>query len=197
MSTALQSLHFTPKESPPGLVAVKNPGVVDRVEEQYIIRQAAAIGEIDYIFFRRFSDGRSSQAAAWVIDNSDDRLDESQLAEIHRKLWLNGSTPLLYVGWQTRVDVLTCARGPDFWKDSNVRYDPAEKIEVAAQISDALQDQLTRFSAYRLSDGTFWDDPENSLLAESGKAAHQQLIRAVVETDKEIEGHKSPVLRRL
>jgi hypothetical protein len=197
MSTALEFLHLTPTESLPGLVAVNGP-LPDRIEEQYAIRQAADIGVINYVFFRRFSDGRSSQAAACVIDNSDDRLGEAQLAEIHRKLWLNGCTPLLYVGWPTRVDVLSCARGPDFWNGSEVEYDPAERIEVAAQISFALQqDQLHRFSAYRLSDGTFWDNPENTSLAEFGKAAHQQLIRAVVETDREIEGQKSPILRRL
>ena len=197
MSTALELLHFTPAEALPGLVPVKGSAMPDRVEEQTILRQAQNIGDIDYVFFRRFSDGRSSHAAACVIDNSDDHLDEAKLAEIHRKLWLNGCTPLLYVGWQTRVDVLSCARGPDFWKEPNVEYGPAETIEVVAQVSRALQDQLRRFSAYRLSDGTFWDDPDNSALAESGKAAHQQLIRAVVETDKEIDGQKSPVLRRL
>ena len=197
MSTVLEFLQLAPSGSLPGLVAVTGDVVLDRIEEQYAIRQAADIGGIDYVFFRRFSDGRSSQAAACVIDNSGDRLNEAQLAEIHRKLWLNGCSPLLYVGWQTRVDVLSCARGPDFWKDSRVEYDPAEKIEVAQQISLALHERASRFSAYRLSDGTFWDDPENADLAESGKAAHQQLIRAVVETDKEIDGQKFPVLRRL
>jgi hypothetical protein len=197
MSTVLEFLQLAPSGSLPGLVAVTGDVVLDRIEEQYAIRQAADIGGIDYVFFRRFSDGRSSQAAACVIDNSGDRLNEAQLAEIHRKLWLNGCSPLLYVGWQTRVDVLSCARGPDFWKSSRVEYDPAEKIEVAQQISLALHERVSRFSAYRLSDGTFWDDPENADLAESGKAAHQQLIRAVVETDKEIDGQKFPVLRRL
>lgn len=196
MSTALESLQFTKTESPPGLVAVSGP-TPRRIEEQYAVRQAAEIGGIDYVFFRRFSDGRSSQAAACVIDNSDDHLDEAQLAEIHRKLWLNGCSPLLYVGWETRVDILSCARGPDFWKHSNAQYDPAEKIDVAAHISSSLQDQVHRFSAYRLSDGTFWDNPRNAPLAEFGKAAHQQLIRAVVETDRQIKGQKSPVLRRL
>jgi hypothetical protein len=199
MSTGLELLNFTPTEPAetlPGLVAVKGLQP-HRIEEQYVIRQAADIGEISYVFFRRFSDGRSSQAAACVVDNSDDHLNESQLAEIHRKLWLNGCTPLLYVNWQTRVDVLSCARGPDFWTGSDVAYGPAERIGLSVEISSALQEQLSRFSAYRLCDGTFWDDPENSYLAESGKAAHQQLIRAVVETDKEIGGQRSPVLRRL
>ncbi len=196
MSTALESLNFTQAESPTGLVAVNGP-MPGSINEQCVIRQAADIGGIDYVFFRRFSDGRSSQPAACVIDNSDDRLNKTELAEIHLKLWLNGCAPLLYVGWQTRVDVLSCARGPDFWTHSKVGYGPAATIDVTAQISSALEDQLSRFSAYRLSDGTFWDNPDNSRFAESGKAAHQQLIRAVVETDEEIEGHKSPVLRRL
>ncbi len=197
MKTGLESLHFTPTGSLPGLVAVNGDVVLDRIEEQCAIRQAADIGGIDYVFFRRFSDGRSSQAAACVIDNTGDRLDEAQLAEIHKRLWLNGCSPLLYVGWETRVDVLSCARGPDFWKDSRIEYDPAERIDVARRVLLALEDRSSRFSAYRLSDGTFWDDPENSALAQSDKAAHQQLIRAVVETDKEIEGHEHPVLRRL
>ena len=189
-------IHLTPAGSLPGLVPVKGP-MPRRVEEQYVLQQAASIGGIDFVFFRRFSDGRSSHAAACVIDNTDDRLDESALAQIHRKLWASGCTPLLYVGWQTRVDVLTCARGADFWQETGIQYGPAERIEVAAQISSALQHSLSRFSPYRLSDGTFWDDPNNSSLAESGKGAQQQLIRAVVETDNEIHGHKSPVLRRL
>ena len=197
MNNALELLHFAPTGALPGLVAVKSDSAPNRIEEQFAIRQASEIGGIDYVFFRRFSDGRSSQAAACVIDNSDDRLDEFQLADIHKKLWLNGFAPLLYVGWQTRVDILSCARGPDFWKNSATEYDPAERIEIAKQISLALDDGLSRFSAYRLSDGTFWDNPENSRLAQSDKAAHQQFIRAVVETDEEIEGEKNPVLRRL
>ena len=197
MSAGLDSLQFTSADALVGLIAVENNVILDRIEEQYALRQAADIKGIDYVFFRRFSDGRSSQAAACVIDNGDEHLNEGQLAEIHRKLWLNGFSPLLYVAWQTRVDVLSCARGPDFWKDSRIEYDPAEKIELTEQISSALDARLSRFSAHRLSDGTFWDDPENSQLAQSDQAAHKQLIRAVVETDEEIKGNENPILRRL
>jgi hypothetical protein len=198
MNSVLESLQFSVTGAVPGLVPVRGGAAPDRIEEQFAIRQAADLGDIDYVFFRRFSDGRSSQAAACVIDNSDDRLSEVDIAKIHQRLWLNGFSPLLYVGWQTRVDVLSCARGPDFWKQSRAEYKPAETILLTQQISLALEEEkINRFSAYRLSDGTFWDDPENSALAQADKAAHQQLIRAVVETDLEIEGRKHPVLRRL
>lgn len=178
----------------PGLVEIcpKRPALP--IDEEVAVRQAEAIGDIDYVYFRRFSDGRSSQVAAYVIDNGDDRFSKIKLAEIHKRVWLSGSAPLLYVGWQTQVDVLSCARGPDFWHNDNYRYWPAEEIKTAAQISNALQD---RFSAYRLADGTFWDDPKNSQLAAADKAAHRRLIKAVVDTDSDLNGEKKPVLRRL
>jgi hypothetical protein len=200
MASALNALNLVPRaaDSMPGLVPVRgdNSALVG-IAEQAAAHQAAAIGDIDYIFFRRFSDERSPLVTAYIIDNSDDRFNESKLAEIHKKIWLNGSAPLLYVGWQTRVDVLSCARGPDFWRNEAYHYQPAEQITIAAQISQALQEKLRRFSAFRLSDGTFWDDPENSGLAQADKAAHRRLINAVVEADHDLGGEKHPVLRRL
>ena len=198
MASALHAVGFSqqPGFSTPGLVKLGNRRAKLSVDEEVAAQQAEFVGDIDCIFFRRFSDGRSSQVAAYVIDNSDDRHTQSQLAEIHRRVWLHGSAPLLYVGWQTSVDVLSCARGPDFWdaKNGNCQYSPAETITTAAQISVALQ---SRFSAFRLTDGTFWDNPENSKFAAADKAAHRRLISAVVDTDSELEGEKSPVFRRL
>jgi type I restriction-modification system DNA methylase subunit len=182
----------------PGLVPVRGDDrVFVGIAEQAAMRQAAAIGDIDYIFFRRFSDERSSQVTAYIIDNSDARFSEHKLAEIHKKVWLNGSTPLLYVGWQTRVDILSCARGPDFWRNDGYHYQPAEQITIASQISHALEEKVRRFSAFRLSDGTFWDDPANFKLAQADKAAHRRLINAVVEADRDLDGEKNPLLRRL
>ena len=171
------------------------------------MREAEAIEGLDYVYFRRFADGRSSHVAAYVIDNGTQRFDEAALAQIHKEVWLNGSAPLLYVGWPTRVDVLSCAREPDFWKKDGYHYAPAERIPVgggdfqklaatSAEISEASE-KRRRFSALKLSDGTFWDDPRNAALARADKAAHRRLIDAVVETDAAIEGEKHPVLRRL
>jgi hypothetical protein len=182
----------------PGLVPVGgNSHVAVGIAEQAAVRQAAAIGDIDYVFFRRFSDERSSQVAAYVVNNSESKLSECELSEIHKKVWLNGNAPLLYIGWQTRVDVLSCARGPDFWRNDHCRYNPAEQIETAALVSHALEQKLLRFSAFRLSDGTFWDNPENFQLAQADKAAHRRLINAVVEADRDLDGENSPLLRRL
>lgn len=183
----------------PGLVPARGRGARDpslTIDEQAAVFDAESFEHVDFVFFRRFSDGRSSQVAAYVVDNSDERLDERALAELHLQVWLHGVAPLLYVAWPTRVDVLACARGPDFWEAeaNECRFKRSASIQAAADIDAELK---KRFSAFRLADGTFWDDPRNSSLANHDKAAHQSLIQAVVETDKDLEGDRSPVLRRL
>ena len=67
------------------------------VDEQAAVFDANLLQHIDYIFFRRFSDGRSSQVAAYIVDNSDERLDEKDLAALHLQVWLHGTAPLLYI----------------------------------------------------------------------------------------------------
>ncbi len=200
---ALQSLNFL---KPDGKLATGLIPVHDRrnikttlsIDERAAVINAELFNRIDFVYFRRFSDGRSSQVAAYVVDNSDEQLDGRILAELHLQVWLQGKAPLLYVAWPSRVDVLTCAREPDFWneQDKSCQYNPAEKLNIlktAGEISSEIQ----RFSAWRLADGTFWEDPYNAKLAKHDKAAHQSLIQAVVEADRELQGEKNPTLRRL
>lgn len=179
----------------PGLVPVRNHrGGLD-IGEKAVVFDAETFERIDYVFFRRFSDGRSSQVSAYVVDNSNEQLDEMALAKLHLQVWLQGIAPLLYVAGPSRVDVLTCARGPDFWNEQAqaCRYNPAKTLQIAAEISN----EMRKFSALRLTDGTFWEDPNNAKLANHDKAAHQSLIQAVVEADRVLEGKNNPALRRL
>jgi len=111
-----------------GLVPVHKRSSGLDIAEKAVVCDAETFERIDYVFFRRFSDGRSSQVAAYVVDNSDERLDEKALANLHLQVWLQGTAPLLYVAWPSRVDVLACARGPDFWDGNENRYNPARAI---------------------------------------------------------------------
>jgi hypothetical protein len=185
----------------PGLVPIRSTATKDlSVSEQAAVFDADSFKYIDYVFFRRFSDGRSSQVAAYVVDNSDNRLDEKVLAELHWRVWLQGKSPLLYVAWRSRVDVLTCARGPDFWKveGEQCQYNPARNFEFEAlNAAGAINIEMRKFSALRLADGTFWEDHSNGELADHSKAAHQSLIQAVVEADSAFEEKNKSILRRL
>lgn len=215
---SLKLVDFVDSKDQPldGLVAVREHASAEGPHERAVLLQAEAFKHIDFVFFRRFKDSegnvvRSSQVAAYVIDNSRQRLTEHDLANLHHKLWLHGVAPLVYVAWPTRVDILSCARKPDFWdvRDDQavIQYRPADTIDAAeesprqilataAEISDQLA-KRRRFSAYRLAEGTFWDDTANQKLAKDDVAAHRSLIQAIVEADKELDGAKRPLRRHL
>jgi len=198
VNSSFQFVDFISSDGKPtqGLAAVRSTDTGDlSVGEQAAVFEVKSFKRIDFVFFRRFSDGRSSLILAYVVDNSDERLDEKALAKLHQQVWLQGIATLLYVAWPGRIDVLTCARGPDFWKagDEECQYRPAKALQTAGEINRELQ----KFSALRLADGTFWEDPDNRKLADHDKAAHQSLIQAVVETDKDLDGENNPILRRL
>ena len=108
---ALQSLNFLKPDGKlvAGLVPVHKPRNTKTtlcIDEKSAVIDAELFNRIDYVYFRRFSDGRSSQVAAYVVDNSDEKLDERKLSELHLQVWLQGKAPLLYVAWPSRVDVL-------------------------------------------------------------------------------------------
>ncbi|MBL7207050.1 MAG: hypothetical protein ISS67_00800 [Desulfobacterales bacterium] len=118
----------------PGLIPIGSAAdtIGLSIDEKAAVFDAESFKHINFVLFRRFSDGRSSQILAYVVDNSDERLDETALAELHLQVWLHGTAPLLYIAWPSRIDVLTCARGPDFWKadKQECQYNPAQKIEA-------------------------------------------------------------------
>lgn len=213
MSALLQSLQLAPskrgKVELSGLVSVKDESLLPCSIAEKVAQREAALLEgsketknipIDFVFFRRFADERSSQVAAYVLDNSAEMYTNEQIAELHYRVWLSGKAPLLYVEWATRVDILKCAAEPVFWDKETKRaeYRASATLETASDVSRLLDQALSkRFSAYRLSDGTFWDDPENADLACADKAAHRSLIQAVVDADKALKGAENPLMRRM
>ena len=216
---SLRELEFFDDSGRPvdGLVSVRHAGEAKSPHEQAVLRQVEEhqLEPIDFVFFRRFEESngrqvRSSQVLAYVVDNSSLKHSKAELADLHHKLWLQGAAPLIYVAWPTCVDILSCARQPDFWSQDNGRpeYSEAEKVnldvqghvdgifEYAADISDAMR-KRKRLSANRLMDGTFWEEHDNQKLAKDDVAAHNLLIKAIVDADETIDGTNNPVRRRL
>ncbi len=143
-NTLLQSVDFIRADGKlsSGLVPVKGSIAKELpVDEQAVVVEAKTFEKqsktkknipiIDFVFFRRFSDGRSSQVAAYVVDNSEDKLDKKTLSELHRQVWLQGTTPLLYIAGASQIDILACAREPDFWDKSKqeCKYNPAKILK--------------------------------------------------------------------
>ncbi|WP_321402114.1 N-6 DNA methylase [Maridesulfovibrio sp.] len=200
MNQYLANLHLTQETAPPGLEKVSNsPSTLLPLDEQIAIRQAYFLcSNIDYIFFRRFSDGRSSQVAAYVVVNADETFSQDQIKDLHHELWLSGATPLLYVDWNNHVDIFSCAAGKTVTNKNEWKYSPAERIEIIGDIATGLdQCQFDQYSSYRLADGTFWEDKRNLHLIDRDNAAHKVLIDKVKMADRKLEGSKNPAARRL
>jgi type I restriction-modification system DNA methylase subunit len=198
----LQLINFIDSDGnpTPGLISTRNTQMNElNIDEQAAVFYARQFKRVDYVLFRRFSDGRSSQIAAYVVDNSDGNLDNMVLANLHWEVWLHGATPLLYIAWPTHIDILACARKPDFWINGKCHYVPAKKLDLQSMIKTAVEitDELEQFSAMRLLDGTFWDKPQNEEFIDSSESAHRKLIQAVVDTDTELKGSENPIMRRL
>lgn len=199
MTKILAQLHLTTETAPPGLEKVcASPPSTLALDEQIALRQAHALCDrIDYVFFRRFADGRSSQVAAYIIDEADSNFSSSDIGDLHYRLWLSGTTPLLYVSWQDRVDVLSCASGAVAKTKEDWKPKPFAAISDAGRISAALNDCPESYSAYRLADGTFWEDERNAKHVKHNKGAHKVLIEKVKGADKELGGANNPMARRL
>lgn len=216
MSVLLQQLHLAPKMGKvllSGLVSVKDESLPPQSIAEYVARREASLLQgpkkdrgigIDYIFFRRFNDGRSPQVSAYVVDNNGNDHTREEIAELHRRVWLNGTAPLLYVEWPTQVDVLRCAAGPEFWdrRRGVTVYIAAESIQVVSDVARSLDERkIRRFSAFRLASGTFWDDPINSDWACADRSAHKLLLHAAIDADSALQKKATPtvqpVMRRL
>ena len=196
MHTLLAQLNLTAETAPPGLVEVTSPPSCEvSIDEQVAIRQASQFSPApDFIFFRRFSDARASQVAAYVIDNSAEQFDEDSLRKLHHKLWLSGAASLLYVAWSDRVDIFTCIAGKSVNRNLEWKYDPIATVRTISDVSNAL---AKCYSAYRLSDGTFWEDSKNAKVFNRQKSAHKVLIEKVKQADKALGGKDNPTARRL
>lgn len=216
MSALLQQLHLAPKGGEAilsGLVSVNDDNLLPQSIAEHVARREASLLQgpkegrgigVDYIFFRRFDDGRSAQVVAYVVDNSSNNHTRDEIAELHRRVWLNGTAPLLYVEWPSEVDILRCAAGPEFWdrRRGITMYVAGESIKAASNVARALEEhKIRRFSAFRLANGTFWDDPINSDWACADQSAHKLLLQAAIDSDRALQKDAlpaaQPVMRRL
>lgn len=137
----------------------------------------------DYVYFRYFADGRPPQPQVYIYDNTKNKILEKEIAEIHKKVWNRGEASLIYIFSKTDVAILSCVRGPDFLSDKGeLIYKPAKILSL---ISEA-QSELDKYSARLFDNGTFWDTPEKVKLIDKSKAAHQSLVAAIKEFDKNI-----------
>jgi hypothetical protein len=163
-------------------------------EEVAMMEKAAAYGA-HAVFFEAGRNGRPSVAQALVFV-SDGPANDTEFAELHKRLWSWGGVPLVYRKTLGLVQLFRCAHRADFVSATGeIICNPIKTLKIATTISsgDAWWD------ASRLRNGTLWDDRlVCKTMLSASKAAHKRLIDAVrqLNTDLNTEGILKKHLRR-
>lgn len=179
-----------------GLLSVNDEKILDHSPNVVIALLSAQQCEADYVYFRKFEDGRPPLPQVYIYDNTNHKFSDDKIIELQKKVWNRGESPLMYVFSNTAVSIFSCARNPDFIsKNGKLRYNPAKILKLASE----TQVELDRFSGKAFDSGMFWANPQNADLINKNKAAHQSLVLAIAEFDKKISTGRLPqkVGRRL
>jgi hypothetical protein len=178
-----------------GLVLVAGYERYGRPPEEVAMMEKAEAYGAHSVFFEVGRNGRPPVAQAFVY-LSDASPNDTEFAELHKRLWSWGGVPLIYRKTPGLVQLFRCAHKPDFVSATGqIVCRPVKRLKITAAIStiDAWWD------ASRLRNGTLWDDPAVCKTMLSGsKAAHKQLIAAVkhLNCDLNTEGILKKHLRR-
>lgn len=178
-----------------GLVPVAGYERDGRPPEEVAMMEKAEAYRAHSVFFEAGRNDGPPVAQAFVFV-SDGPANDTEFAELHKRLWSWGGVPLVYRKTLGLVQLFRCAHKPDFVSATGeIVCNPIEELNIALAISnsDAWWDSS------RLRNGTLWDDPAvcKAMLSAS-KAAHKRLIDAVKQLNGDLnkEGILKKHLRR-
>lgn len=174
-----------------GLVPVDGYNRDGRPPEEVAMMEKARAYRAHSVFFEAGRNGRPPSAQAFVFV-SDGPADDSEFAELHKRLWSWGGVPLIYRRTPGLVQLFRCAHKPDFVSATGkIVCKPIRTLEIAATIAD----NDAWWDATRLRNGTLWDDPSVcKLMLSASKAAHKRLIDAVRQLNNEL--NEKGILRK-
>jgi N-6 DNA Methylase len=186
-----------------GLVRVRGYRPEGRSPEAAAVMEKAKYYGAHSVFFEAGRNGRPPIAQAFVYV-SEGPANDQEFAELHKRLWSWGGVPLLYRKMPGLVQLFRCAHNPDFYSArGELICKPVKTLKIASAINTSLwgdtSGQDPWWDAWRLRNGTLWDDPAVSKqMLSSRKAAHKRLIDAVKELNDELneEGILKKHLRR-
>ena len=184
---ALQVLAFDTSSSAAGLLFTEKVYKDIPFNERLLLQKARHL-KASAVYFRRFEGKNNSIPQIFIYDNSSNRLDENDLADIHKKIWSGGIVPLYYVFDKTQLKVFD-SRKPVQYKRENIFVKPIDEISI---VSNAHQEYM-KYSAEFFRNGTFWEQKENRKHFLANKSANSKLIeglrniRKSFNTDEKLE----------
>ena len=125
---------------------------VYKFEEYYVDKiialEGAARYKADFVYFREF-EKRPPLPQIYIYDYSNQTISESELTDLHRRLWSAVQVPMFYIFTKSEIKIFNAFEAPVDGK--KIVSNPLEKIAFAADIDKKIQE----FSAKRIDNGVF------------------------------------------
>ena len=124
---------------------------------EYISLEKAGEYGVDAVYFRRFGNGRASIPQIYLYDFTQNKKNEDEIGELHRKLWNSGRVPLFFIFTKTEIKIFNCLKPPEYDEENErIISSPMVIIYLAAVVQREL-DKLKEFSARQFDNGAFWE----------------------------------------
>lgn len=147
--------------------------------------EKAEIFKADAVYFRYFSDGRAPIPQIYLYDNTEDKWQNEDLANIHRDLWSSCLIPIFIVLNKTSVSIFD-SRKPVQVSGSTISTTPLVTLELA---DNAIKD----YSAKMFDNGLFWESKVAKGNFSIDKSAYKDLIKELKSFVKRTNIHKDIV----
>lgn len=167
------SLELLDMTSESGLVFVKDK---DKASSSEIpVLELADKYNATAVYFRKFpTSNRPSLPQILIYDFTKESLvGESNLSEIHRRIWSNGSIPLIFVFTHTEIKVFNALCPPAMSENGKDLIESTlDKIPLISEASEKIKD----FSAKLFDNGTFWECSKHRENFNKSESVYEKLL---------------------
>jgi hypothetical protein len=166
-------------EPSPGLVFV---GEKAKNHSERIALEYAEKYQADAVYFRIFDGNRPPIPQIYIYDFTKQEKNESELAELYKRLWNSCRVPLFFVFFKTEVKIFSCLKQPKLdGRTGQISISFFEKIKLASKAKKEI-DKLNSFSAKKFDNGTFWSSPEYETKFRQKESAYVKLLTELRRT---------------
>ncbi len=146
--------------------------------EERLILDIAKKLSVSAVYFRRFAEKHSSNPQIFLFDNTSGYLSESELGEIHRKLWSSGIVPIYYVFDNTTINIFDARKHVQYDESTgSITVQPFDSLSIIS----TTYEKYKNYSAKLFENGTFWEQERNRDHFLSKESAENKLIEGLKE----------------
>jgi len=149
--------------------------------------EKANLFNADAVFFRKELDRFKPQV--YLYDFTNELFNENDLTDIQKKVWSNGSVPIVCAFYDTEIKILDCTQ--HIKKDNTPVY--LANIEIVARAHQLYNEQF----AVKIKTGAFWEEIENKNKFKFNSSAYDILIQWIKEIIRQTSFSKNSSQKKI